>query len=366
MKKRVYFVNLRTTFERSLLHKLRDLLEATEIAKIITPGELTALKLHFGEEGVTATIRPTLVRKVVEWVREKGGKPFLTDTTTLYVGGRVDSVTHIETALRNGYGYLNTKAPIIIADGLRGSSYREIEVQKKHSRKIQIAEAIFYADSVLFLTHFKGHELTGFGGALKNIAMGCAPKKGKLVMHSQVLPYVDEQRCTSCGRCIVWCPRQAIVLESVARIQKELCIGCCECLAVCPEKAIRIEWNEESKNVQEKMVEYAYGIVRTKERSAYVNFLMDITPLCDCYPSSDHSIVPDIGILASFDPVAIDQASCDLVNSQPGLRDSALPGSFRKGEDKFRALNPEIDWEVQLDYAEQLRLGKRAYELVEI
>ncbi len=366
MKSRVYFINLRTTFERNLFHKFRDLLETADIGRIISPKELVALKLHFGEEGVTATIRPLLVRRVVDWVKEKGGRPFLTDTNTLYLGSRADSVMHIETALRNGYGFLTTGAPIIIGDGLRGTSYKEVEIGQKHCKQIEIAETIFYADSAIFLSHFKGHEVTGFGGAIKNIAMGCSSRKGKLTMHSQVVPYIDEKRCTGCSLCVEWCPEQAISLHSSARIDKKLCIGCCECVGTCPEKAIRIVWNENSKNVQEKMVEYAYGVVKTKEKLAYLNFLLDITPLCDCFPSSDAPIVPDIGILASFDPVAIDQASVDLVNSQIGLKDSALTSSLRAGEDKFRSLNPNIDWELQLEYGEKLGLGLREYELVKI
>nr|KXH77496.1 MAG: 4Fe-4S ferredoxin [Candidatus Thorarchaeota archaeon SMTZ1-83] len=366
MKPEVYFIDLRTTFERSLFDKLGALLAAAGIERIIAPDDLVALKLHFGEDGVTATIRPTLVRRVVDWVKEKGGRPFLTDTNTLYVGTRANSVAHIETALRNGYGFLTTGAPIIIGDGLRGSTYREVEIHKRHCRQIQIAESIFYSDSVLFLSHFKGHEVTGFGGAIKNVAMGCSPKKGKLMMHSQVVPYVDRKRCTGCGACIEWCPRRAIALHSMAQIDARLCIGCCECVGVCARNAIRIVWNEESRNVQEKLVEYAYGVVKTKDKVAYVNFLMDITPLCDCYPSSDSSIVPDVGVLASHDPVAIDQASIDLINGQIGLRNSALTSSFGVGDDKFRALNPDIDWEVQLQYGEELGLGFRDYELVKI
>jgi uncharacterized Fe-S center protein len=219
---------------------------------------------------------------------------------------------------------------------------------------------------VLFLSHFKAHEVTGFGGAIKNIAMGCSPKKGKLIMHSQVVPYIDKKRCTGCAACVEWCPKHAITLDSTAQIDEKLCIGCCECVGVCSLNAIRIVWNEESKNVQEKLVEYAYGVVRTKDKVAYVNFLTNITPLCDCYPSSDSSIVPDVGILASLDPVAIDQASVDLINEQIGLRNSALTSSFAPGEDKLRALNPEIDWEVQLQYGEKLGLGFRHYDLVKI
>lgn len=366
MKNKVYFIDLRTSFERNIFHKLDELLKVANIEKVVSPNELVALKLHFGEEGVTATIRPTLVRKIVDWVKEKDGRPFLTDTNTLYVGSRADSVMHIETALRNGYGFLTTGAPIIIGDGLRGSAYKEIEINQKHCKRIQIAETIFYADSIICLSHFKGHEVTSFGGALKNIAMGCSPKKGKLVMHSSVVPYIDEEHCTGCGSCTEWCPKQAITLQSKAQIDEKLCIGCCECVGVCPEKAIRIVWNENSKNVQEKLVEYAYGIIKTKENLAYLNFLLDITPLCDCYPSSDSPIVPDIGILGSFDPVAIDQASVDLINNQTGLKNSALTSSFRTGEDKFRSLNPNIDWEVQLRYAQKLGLGDRDYELVKI
>jgi uncharacterized Fe-S center protein len=363
----VYFTNLRVSFERNLFQKFEDLLNRTGIEKIVVPGEIVAVKLHFGEPGTTATIRPIFVRRLVDWIRERQGRPFLTDTNTLYVGKRADSVMHIETALRNGYNYVTTGAPVIIGDGLRGGAHRDVEIGLKHYQRVQIADAVFYSDAILFLSHFKGHEVTGFGGALKNIAMGCSTKKGKLAMHSQVVPYVDSDRCTECGTCTKWCPRSAITLQSKATIKKELCIGCCECLGVCPEKAIRIVWNETSKHLQEKMVEYAFGVIKEKKKKvAYVSFLVDISPVCDCYPNSDSSIVPDIGILASFDPVAIDQASVDLVNSQVGLENSALGSPLPSGADKFRSLHPDIDWQIQLQYAQDLGLGVRDYDLVEI
>jgi uncharacterized Fe-S center protein len=218
------------------------------------------------------------------------------------------------------------------------------------------------------VAHFKGHELTGFGGTLKNLGMGCAARQGKLKQHSNVSPKVKRKDCVSCGRCISWCPGEAIsFVEEKAKIDLKKCIGCGECIMVCPEGVIQINWNETIEVFQEKMVEYSLSALKGKEKkSIFLNFLTDISPACDCYGHADRPIVADIGILGSLDPVAVDQASADMVNAEEGLKNSALRSSHKRGQDKFRDLYPNVDWEIQLNYAQKLGMGNREYELVKI
>jgi uncharacterized Fe-S center protein len=218
------------------------------------------------------------------------------------------------------------------------------------------------------LSHFKGHLACGFGGAIKNMAMGLASRSQKQRMHADVKPKLRKKKlCTACGRCAQICPVEAIRVEEVARFDLQKCIGCAECIVICPQGAIRIQWNESAQNLQEKMVETLYGITRQiKDRVVYFNFLLDVTPDCDCFSWSDTAIVPDIGILGSTDPIAIDQAAMDLVNKAPGIPGSALASALEPGGDKFRALYPQVDWSRQLAYGEELGLGSRKYELIEI
>ncbi|HAV43153.1 TPA: 4Fe-4S ferredoxin, partial [bacterium] len=223
----------------------------------------------------------------------------------------------------------------------------------------------YWSDSLIVLTHFKGHGLTGFGGTIKNVGMGLTDKIGKCKMHTDTGPIVEEERCQGCGLCLKWCASEAINLyNEVVKIDQAKCVGCGQCLVSCSNKAIRIDWNAvSSRVVQERICEAALAVL--KERKAlFLNFLMDVTPDCDCCPHSDAPIVPDIGILASRDPVAIDQAGVDLVNSTAGLKDTALKINLESGEDKFRGLHPQVSWEIQLEYAEAIGLGSREYELI--
>jgi uncharacterized Fe-S center protein len=365
---KVFFTDLKTTPNRNLLDKIKSLMERLKISKCLKNGELIGVKVHFGEMGNTAFVRPLLLRPIIEKLKEIGVKPFLTDTNTLYKGSRTDAVSHLTTAIYNGFDYSSCGCPIIIADGLRGKSATKVSVDGEVLKEVKIASAISEADGLIVVTHFKGHELTGFGGALKNLGMGCASREGKLVQHSSVSPYVDVSLCKGCKVCISYCPESAISMEGKkAKIEQKKCIGCAECVLVCQNKAIKIEFNEPSEVFQKKMVEYAYGVwSQKKEKIFFINFLLQISPACDCYPNSDSPIVRDIGILASRDPVAIDKASCDLVNQEESLPKSAIRRAFKAGDDKWRDLYPEIDWDVQLSYAERLGMGKKSYILVKI
>lgn len=363
----VYFADLRANVQRNLLDKIDGLLLSVGISARFGKGHLVGVKLHFGEKGNTSYIRPVFVRRVVDRITDTGARPFLTDTNTLYVGTRGNSVSHLRTAIENGFAYSVAGAPIIIADGLRGESKELIEVNGRHCREVSIAREIVSATALVVLTHFKCHELTGFGGALKNVGMGCASREGKLTQHSRCAPKVDPEGCTACGDCAPGCPADAIDIGAVAFINDKLCIGCGHCIAICPEGTINVQWDESSAAVQEKMVEHAVGALANKEdRCVYLNFLTQISPTCDCYGHTDAPIVNDIGILASDDPVAIDQASTDLVNSHKGLADTALTTGHEPGGDKFRGVHPEIDWNVQLESAVKMGLGSRSYRLVEV
>ena len=368
MKSTVYFADLRASTKRNILDKIRTLLDRLGLASRIQKGDAVAIKLHFGERGNTAFVRPIYLRPIVEKVKEAGGKPFLTDTNTLYGGSRSEAISHILTAEEHGFGLNTVGAPIIIADGLWGNAGVQVKISGRIFQEVSIAHDIYYADLLIGVAHFKGHELSGFGGAIKNIAMGCSTKEGKLKQHSNVSPWVKASKCKGCGRCVEWCAHGAIVMrEEKAYIEGEKCVGCGECIVICPEGAIMIHWDEVSPVFQRKMVEYALGALKGKEGKAlFLNFLTQISPYCDCYGHSDVPIVGDIGILASTDPVAIDQASVDLVNAQPGSPFSPYTRGLGPGADKFRAVHKEVDWGVQLSYGEEMGLGRREYELVEV
>jgi uncharacterized Fe-S center protein len=376
MKRDVYFADLKAG-GKTLLDKLDLLLDRTDLKGKIREKDLVAIKLHFGEKGNTAFVRPIFLRRVVDRVKDSKGRPFLTDTNTLYRGMRQEAISHLTTAYQHGFTYSVVEAPLLIADGLRGNSAVKVRIDQPLFKTVSIAHDIYMADTLIGVTHFKGHELSGFGGTLKNLGMGCSSREGKLSQHSNISPQVKEKTCSGCKRCLTTCAYEAIMMKSlkpgvekkkeVASIDPETCVGCGECILTCPTGAVQIKWNETIPLFQKKMVEHAYGAVHKKKGKAlYLNFLTQISPSCDCYGYSDTSIVNDIGILASEDPVAIDQASVDLVNRESGNRASKLPKNWENGEDKFRALYPEVDWSIQLSYAEEIGLGTRDYELIKI
>ena len=377
MKCPVYFSDLKVESGKTLLDKLDILLDRADLSGKIREKDLVAIKLHFGEKGNTAFVRPIFLRRVVDHIKQYKGKPFLTDTNTLYTGSRSEAVSHLITAFENGFTESVVNAPIVIADGLRGNSAVKVRIDKPIFKTVSIAREICMTDALVVVTHFKGHELSGFGGALKNLGMGCSSREGKLSQHSNISPQVKGKACKGCETCLTWCVQEAISMlplksgaetkQGVASIDPKKCIGCGECILSCPSGAIQIQWNESIPIFQKKMVEHACGAVQKKKGKAlYLNFLTQISPACDCYGYSDTPIVRDIGILSSEDPVAIDQASVDLVNKEEGNRSSKLPKNWEPDGDKFRAIYPEVDWNIQLAYAEEIGLGKREYELIKI
>jgi len=361
----VWFADLRSGNRENLFNKLQRLLEKTGIEQMVGTGALTAVKLHFGEKGGHAYIRPVFIRKIVERIKHSGGKPFLTDSSTLYPGQRKEAVSALTCGIENGFAYAVVGAPLIMSDGLRGSSAKRVPVAGELLNSADIGLEILEADCLIVVSHFKCHELTGFGGAIKNLGMGCSSRAGKLEQHSNVAPRVAENFCNLCRACLSACAHEAIsFMESSAQIDPERCVGCSRCITVCEQKAIQIQWNEEAGKGMRKMAEYALGAVTGKQgKQLYINFITQVSPACDCYGHSDAAIIPDIGILAGTDPVAVDQACADLVNQAQGLPGTALAGGHKPGGDKFRGVHPDIDWEITLEHAEKIGLGRREYVL---
>jgi hypothetical protein len=365
MASEVFFADMRAKSGDNLLDKVGRLFDRAGLASLIKPRDLVAVKLHFGERGNLAFVRPQFVRQIVDRIRAAGGKPFLTDAGTLYAGSRGNAVDHVETALANGFSYATVNAPVVIADGLWGHDYVKVPIGLKHFQEARVASAAYQADALIAVTHFKGHEATGFGGVLKNIGMGLGTRAAKQAMHSDVLPAVDPDKCVACGRCAEWCPAGAITVEEAARIDPEKCLGCGECTITCIEGAVEISWKSEASTLQEKIVEYVYAVLKNKQgKAGFISFVLDVSPNCDCWNYNDTPIVPNVGILAGTDPVAIDQACIDLVNAQPTLPGSAV--DLPAGADKFQKIYPGIDWNFQLAYGEQIGLGSRSYRLVKI
>ena len=364
----VYFANLRArSHHESKIQKIRRLFDAAGLGEVVRPGDLTAVKLHVGERGCDTYLHPVFARQVVDKVKERGARPFITDTATLYAGSRADAVGHTVTAIEHGFAYAVAGAPVIVADGLSGGYWREVAVDGKHFRSVRIAGSILDAESMIVLSHVKGHDTAGVGGAIKNLGMGCAPPSGKAEQHA-ARPCLEGENCIGCGRCTLVCPQAAMtVVEGKALFNPEHCVGCGDCVRACPEGAIDFDWTTEIRPFLERLCEYALGAVRGKPgRVGYINFLLNITPDCDCLPWSDAAIVPDIGILASTDPVAIDRASIDLINGQQGFAGTHLAANLAPGEDKFKGVWDYTDDDYQIAYAAAIGLGEAVYRLIEV
>ncbi len=352
----VHFISVHPQDTESIIEeKVGALFEAAGLIDIVRKKDLVGLKVHFGEEGNETFIRPSRLRRVIEPLHKLGAKPFFTDTNTLYVGMRSNSVDHVHLALRHGFGLAETGIPVLIADGLAGADEVEVEINGRHLERVGIASGIVAADALLVITHVTGHCAAGLGGVLKNLGMGCASRKGKLHQHAALKPHINPKKCIGDFRCIPNCPSNAIIQRNKkAEIQEEICIGCGECLVVCRYGAATFSWDNSGPPLQERMVEHALGVSRVKkDKIAYLSFLMNITQECDCAPNKEKDvIVPAVGVVASRDPVALEQAGVDLIEKSTGR--------------SFRELFHCPDFSRLLQYAEEVGLGSRAYELATV
>jgi uncharacterized Fe-S center protein len=364
-KAKVYFTDMRTRPGSSMLDKTDKLLRKAGLLEIDFKGKFVALKTHFGEPGNLSFLRPNYAALVASLVKGAGGTPFLTDANTLYSGRRSDAVNHLRSACENGFNPLTTGCEVIIADGLRGNDYREIEIGQKHVKRAFIGAAIAEADIVVSLSHFKGHELTGFGGALKNLGMGSGSVAGKREMHADSKPAILADECVGCGDCVRDCAHAAVALnaEGKAAIDYSKCVGCGQCIVACQHGAAVAGSN--SVSCQEKIAEYALAALKGKPHF-HASFAMDISPNCDCWGHNDAAIVPNIGVLASADPVALDRACYDLANAAPALPGGAAYAGRTGAEDLFQAVHPGMDAKLGLAYAESIGLGTQDYELVKL
>lgn len=374
-KAKVYFTDFRTPYGGDTMPgKLKKLIRKAGIAQLNLEGQFVAIKIHFGELGNVSYLRPNYARAVVDVVKELGGKPFLTDCNTLYPGSRKNALEHLYCAWENGFTPLTVGCPILIGDGLKGTDDIEVPVQGgEYVKNAKIGRAVMDADVIISLTHFKGHEATGFGGALKNLGMGCGSRAGKKEQHNNGKAYVQQELCRGCRRCMRECANDGLVFDAENRkmhVDKEHCVGCGRCVGACNFDAIDFEDPNSNQMLNYRIAEYAKAVVDGRPQF-HISMVMDISPNCDCHEENDAPILPDVGMFASFDPLALDQACVDaclkcepLPNSQLGehLRDP----HFEDHHDHFTNSTPESEWQSCLSHAEKIGLGTRAYELIKL
>lgn len=373
MTAKVYYWNMRATMKAPFDAKIRKMLKSVKATEGFVSGDLAALKIHFGELGNTTFLRPIWLKPIVKYYKKAGIKPFLTDASTLYTGERGDAASHQMCAALNGFDPLLLGAPIIIADGLRGDSEIAVPLDPKitsHFSEAYIAADIVKADGFVAISHFKGHELAGFGGALKNIGMGCASKRGKMQQHCNSGPKINTHNCIGCGLCAELCNHSALSLNEQKKMEvnHDSCVGCGACFLACKHNALQVNWETGVQDFLEKMMEYSLAVLQTKTKpNLFINFAVNITPDCDCCHWSGAPVCPDLGIFVSRDPVAIDQACLDMASAAPvnPAAESQL-NNYQPGSCKFKALHPHVPEDMGLGYAEKIGLGTRKYELVNI
>lgn len=369
-KAKVYYSDFRARPGLNLLDKLKILMKKAGIENIDFNEKFAAIKIHFGEPGNLSFLRPNYAKAVADVVKELGGKPFLTDCNTLYVGRRKNALDHIEAAYENGFSPFSTGCQVIIADGIKGTDEALVPINLEYIKEAKIGQALVDADVIISLTHFKGHECTGFGGALKNLGMGGGSRAGKMEMHSAGKPAINPQKCKSCGACLRNCAHSAISFDdnNKACIDKSKCVGCGRCIGACNFNAVR-SMNDESNDIlNAKIAEYTYAILKDKPHF-HISLVVDVSPNCDCHSENDMPIIPDVGMFASFDPVALDMACVDAANKQVAIEGSHLGEQLKKNikaEDNFGISHPDTNWRTCLEHAEKIGMGTREYELIKI
>jgi uncharacterized Fe-S center protein len=356
LKPNVYFIPAAASDSLETIYKkLLALYDQAEFSQCFEANDLVAIKIHFGEEGNITHVPAPYLKPIIAAIKQSQARPFFTDTCVLYRSRRSNALSHLQLAEVNGFSQRQCGIPVVIADGLRGSNEIEVKIPGKLFNKVSIAADAMTANAMLVVTHVTGHMASGIGGAIKNIGMGLASRKGKLRQHSSMKPRIEVTSCTGCGQCIIWCPETAITMNgNVAVINEKICIGCGECLTVCHFDAVKYNWKTSNESLQRKMAEHALGaVIQKKDKVGYLNFLINITRDCDCLGGVQKPVVNDIGIIASKDPVAIDKASLDLVEQHSG---KSLTSQFY----------PAIDPTIQLAHGEDIGLGSMAYELITI
>lgn len=361
---KVYFTTFHTTLEENIQQKLSRLLLTAGMDQIDFRNRYVAIKMHFGEPGNLAYLRPNYAKTVADLVRQLGGKPFLTDCNTLYVGGRKNALDHIESAYVNGFTPYTTGCHIIIADGLKGSDDVAVPVDGEYVKNARIGRALMDADIVISLTHFKGHEATGIGGTIKNLGMGGGSRAGKKEMHADGKPTVNESKCIGCGACRKICAHDAPTIENrKMHIDTNKCVGCGRCIAVCPMDAIEGVYDPNGHLLNCKMAEYAKAVVQGRP-SFHISLAMDISPNCDCHAENDVPVIPNVGMFASFDPVALDEACAEMCSRMPRNPNAAFEDA--SSDDLFHAVHTVTHWQDQTEHGEKIGLGSREYKLIEI
>ncbi len=368
----VYFTDLRVKNGDNLLTKLQRLIKTAGIGNIDFTDKYVAIKMHFGEPGNLAFLRPNYAKAVADVVKELGGKPFLTDCNTLYVGGRKNALDHLDSANLNGFNPTTTGCQIIIADGLKGTDEALVPVEGgSYVKEAKIGRAVMDADVFISLNHFKGHEATGFGGALKNIGMGCGSRAGKMEMHSAGKPHVDQNLCIGCQMCAKICAHDAPEFENKkATINHNKCVGCGRCIGICPKDAILSASDESNEILNCKIAEYTKAVIENRPHF-HISLVIDVSPYCDCHGENDAAIVPNVGMFASFDPVALDVACADAVNAQPVLSNSMLGDCSEEerashNHDHFHSIFPETCWESAITHGEKIGIGNSKYKLITV
>ncbi len=373
-KAKVYFTDFRAKLGEGLPTKLKRLMKTAGIANLDLEGKFVAIKLHFGELGNISYLRPNYARAVVDVVKELGGKPFLTDCNTMYPGSRKNALEHIECAWENGFTPLTVGCPIIIGDGLKGTDDIEVPVVGgEYVKNAKIGRAVMDADVFISLTHFKGHEMTGFGGAIKNIGMGCGSRAGKTEQHSSGKPFIKAEKCRGCRLCMRECANNGLVFDAEKKkmtVNTENCVGCGRCLGACNFDAIRFKNDNATKVLNCRMAEYTKAVVDGRP-NFHISLIVDVSPNCDCHAENDAPILPNVGMFASTDPLALDCACVDACLKQKPLPGSQLADNMAKHDfcdhhDHFKNSRPESEWRSCLEHAEKIGLGTSQYELIEM
>lgn len=372
-KAKVYFTNFRTVaFGDGLPTKLKKLIKKAGIEQIDMDGKFVAIKMHFGELGNISYLRPNYAKAVADVVKELGGKPFLTDCNTMYPGSRKNALEHLECAWENGFTPLSVGCPILIGDGLKGTDDIDVPVKGgEYVKNAKIGRAVMDADVFISLTHFKGHEMTGFGGAIKNIGMGCGSRAGKTEQHCSGKPHIEEPMCRGCRKCQKECANGGLIFDEASRkmhVDQEHCVGCGRCLGACNFDAIVFDSDDAVELLNYRMAEYAKAVVDGRP-CFHISLVVDVSPNCDCHGENDAPILPNLGMFASFDPLALDQAcadACLAADPMPGsqLSDHLADPHFHDHHDHFKNSTPESEWKSCLEHAEKIGLGSRDYELI--